>query len=73
MPWLIEQENTKLVKHAQYITVGVSWIDIVVDVGWRDTDVEMSWTAPSAVVSEIRSIEVLEVVLVLFFGCLFTK
>ena len=39
-----------------YINVRVSWVDI---------DVEVSWTAPSAVSSELRSIEMLDDVQVL--------
>ena len=48
-----------------YINVGVSWVDINIKVSWTDTIVEVSWTGSSAVVSELRLIEVLEDVLVL--------
>ena len=46
--------------------VGVNWVDINIEVGWTDTNVEVSWTATSGVVSELRSIEVLKDVSVLF-------
>ena len=47
------------------VAVWVSWVDVDVEVGWADTDVEVSLSKPAATVSEPRSLEVLQDVLVL--------